>query len=189
MEKVKMTAKQAQEVTKTTGKEWLLNTIFKTIRQAAERGEDKITWDFTPNFGVADEVKTILRDIGYAISENGDVDDFACEISWEYGNFADFVDVVFEKQNDFSQSEKEDFTTAISSAEKLTHIVKAQGRMFLFIEARKAIMQAAYVGRDSAMVDLSDVPDCNINWLFEQLGKDGFKVSYISDGPAAKISL
>lgn len=189
MEKIKMTATQAREVTRTTGKEWLLNAIFKTIRRAAERGEDEIVWDFAPNFGVADEVKAILRDMGYAISENGDVDDFVCEISWECGKFADFVDLVSEKWNDFSQSEKEEFATTISSAEKLTHIMKTQGRVFLFSEARKAIMQAAYVGRDSAIVDLSDVPDNSIEWLFEQLKKDGFKVSYLSDGPAAKISL
>ena len=82
MEKVKLTAKQAQEVMKTDGKEWLLNAIFKTIRQAAEHGEDKIVWDFAPNFEVADEVKGILYDMGYKISENSDIDDFVCEISW-----------------------------------------------------------------------------------------------------------
>lgn len=42
MEKVKLTAKQAQEITKTTGKEWLKNQIFKNIRQAAEHGETSI---------------------------------------------------------------------------------------------------------------------------------------------------
>lgn len=188
MEKVKLTAKQAQEVTKTTGKEWLLNTIFKTIRQAAERGEDKIVWDFAPNFEVVDEVKNTLYDMGYKISENEDIDNFVCEISWERENFADFIAGVSEKWNDFSQSEKEDFATTISSAEKLTHIMKSQGRVFLLTEARRIIMQAAYSGRNSAMVDLSDVPDNNANWLFEQLKKDGFDVSYISDGPAAKIS-
>lgn len=188
MEKVNLTAKQAQEVTKTTGKEWLFNTIFKTIRQAAERGEDKIVWDFSTNLEVADEVKNTLCDMGYAISENRDIDDFACEISWGYGNFADFIDEIFKKRNDFSQAEKEDFAAAISSAGKLTHIMKVQGRMFLLTEARRVIMQAAYAGRNSAAVDLFDIPDDNINWLFEQLEKDGFKVSYMSDGPAAKIS-
>ena len=82
MEKVKLTAKQARKVTKSAGKEWLLNTIFKTIRQAAERGEDKIVWDFAPNFEVAEEIKGILYDMGYKISENSDIDDFVYEISW-----------------------------------------------------------------------------------------------------------
>lgn len=184
MEKVKMTATQAREVTRTTGKEFLLNAIFKTIRRAAERGEDEIVWDFAPNFSVADEVKNVLRDMGYATSENGDMDDFVCEISWEPGTLADFVSVSSE-----ISSEKEEAKNADTAAGKLSHIVKAQGRVFLFIEARKTIMQAAYFGKDSVTIDLSDVPDSNVDWLFERLKEDGFKVSYLSDGPAAKISL
>lgn len=106
---------------------------------------------------------------------------------WGYENFADFISDVSEKWNDFSQAEKEDFATKISSAEKLTHISKTKGRAYLLTEARRAIMQAAYIGKNSATIDLYDVPDNNVNWLFEQLKKDGFDVSYISDGPAARI--
>lgn len=186
MEKVKLTAKQTQEIMKTVGKEWLLNTIFKTIRQAAERGEDKIVWDFAPNFEVADEIKSILCDMGYMVGEK-DIDNSVYEISWGYENFSDFISDVFEKWNDFSQAEKEDFATKISSAEKLTHISKTKGGAYLLTEARRAIMQAAYIGKNSATIDLYDVPDNNVNWLFEQLKKDGFDVSYISDGPAVRI--
>lgn len=187
MEKEKMTAKQAQKVTKSTGKEWLLNTIFKTIRQAAERGEDKIVWDFSPNFEIADEIKSILYDMGYKISKNSDIDDFVYEISWGYENFEDFITDVSEKWDDFSQAEKEELATAISSAEKLTHISKTQGRAYLLTEARRAIMQAAYIGRNSTVIDLLDISIDNINWLFDQLKKDGFEVSYLSDKHAAAI--
>ena len=187
MEKVKLTAKQAQEVMKTDGKEWLLNAIFKTIRQAAERGEDKIVWDFAPNFEVADEIKGILYDMGYTIGENGDIDNFVCEISWGYDNFEDFITDVSEKWDDFSQAEKEELATAISSAEKLTHISKTQGRAYLLTEARRAIMQAAYIGRNSTIIDLLDIPIDNINWLSDQLKKDGFEVSYLSDKHAIRI--
>lgn len=187
MEKEKMTAKQAQEVMKTDGKEWLLNAIFKTIRQAAERGEDKIFWDFSPNFEIADEIKSILYDMGYKISKNSDIDDFVYEISWGYENFEDFITDVSEKWDDFSQAEKEELATAISSAEKLTHISKTQGRAYLLTEARRAIMQAAYIGRNSTVIDLLDISIDNINWLFDQLKKDGFEVSYLSDKHAAAI--
>lgn len=189
MEKCKLSAKQAQEVTKTTGKEWLLNTIFKTIRQAAERGENKIIWDFAPNFEVASDVKNTLYDMGYMISENEDIDDFACEISWEDESLADFIGGVSERWNDFSQAEKEDFATTISSAEKLSHIVKRQGRIFLITGARRMIMQSAYKGRSSLMLELDDVPDYNIKWLIDNLNKDGFKVEYLKDIPALKVSI
>lgn len=188
MEKVKLTAKQAQEVMKTDGKEWLLNAIFKTIRQAAEHGEDKIVWDFTPNFEVADEIKDILYDMGYTIGENGDIDNFVCEISWGYDNFEDFITDVSEKWDDFSQAEKEELATAISSAEKLTHISKTKGRAYLLTEARRAIMQAAYIGRNSTIIDLLNISLNNINWLFDQLKNDGFNVSYLNDEHAARIT-
>ena len=173
MEKVKMTAKQAQKVTKSAGKEWLLNTIFKTIRQAAERGEDKIVWDFAPNFEVAEEIKGILYDMGYKISENSDIDNFITDVA--------------EKWDEFSQAEKEELATAISSAEKLTHISKTKGRAYLLTEARRAIMQAAYIGRNSTIIDLLDISIDNINWLSDQLKKDGFEVSYLSDKHAFRI--
>ena len=82
MEKVKLTAKQAQKVTKSAGKEWLLNTIFKTIRQAAERGEDKIVWDFAPNFEIADEIKGTLYDMGYHLSYDSDIENLVIELAW-----------------------------------------------------------------------------------------------------------
>ena len=188
MEKAKLTAKQAQKVTKSTGKEWLLNTIFKTIRQAAERGEDKIVWDFAPNLEIADEIKSTLYDMGYKISENSNVDDFVYEISWGYENFEDFITDVSEKWDDFSQAEKEELATAISSAEKLTHISKTKGRAYLLTEARRAIMQAAYIGRNSTIIDLLNISINNINWLFDQLKNDGFNVSYLSDEHAARIT-
>lgn len=187
MEKCKLSAKQAFELAQTYGKEWLKNQIFKNIRQAAEHGEDRIVWDFAQNFEVADEIKNTLLDMGYIIGENGDIDNSVCEISWGCENFADSITNVSEKQNDFSQAEKEEPATEVFSAEKLTHISKTQGRAYLLTEARKAIMQAAYFGRNSTIIDLSDIPINNINWLFDQLKKDGFDVSYLGDKHAARI--
>ena len=82
MEKCKLSAKQAFGLAQTSGKEWLLNTIFKTIRQAAERGEDKIVWDFAPNFEIADEIKGTLYDMGYHLSHDSDIENLVVEISW-----------------------------------------------------------------------------------------------------------
>lgn len=187
MEKCKLSAKQAFKLTQTSGKEWLKNQIFKNIRQAAESGEDKIFWDFAPNLEIADEIKSTLYDMGYKISKNSDIDDFVYEISWGYENFEDFITDVSEKWDDFSQAEKEEIATAISSAEKLTQISKTQGRAYLLTEARRAIMQAAYIGRNSTIIDLIDIPIDNINWLSDQLKKDGFEVSYLSDKHAIRI--
>ena len=177
MEKVKLTAEQAFKLTQTSGKEWLKNQIFKNIRQAAESGEDKIFWDFTPNLEIADEIKSTLYDMGYKISENSDIDDFVYEISWGHEDFADSITDSSEKRNDFSQAEKENSATAISSAEKLTYISKTQGRAYLLTEASRAITQAAYIGRNSTIIDLLDISIDNINWLSDQLKTDGFEVS------------
>ena len=68
MEKVKLTAKQAQEVMKTDGKKWLENQIFKNIRQAAEHGETSIVWDFEHcMLFVVVEIQEELRNLGYDV--------------------------------------------------------------------------------------------------------------------------
>lgn len=68
MEKVKLTAKQAQEVMKTDGKKWLENQIFKNIRQAAEHGETSIVWDFEHCIlFVIIEIQEELRNLGYDV--------------------------------------------------------------------------------------------------------------------------
>ena len=83
MEKVKLTAKQAQKVTKSAGKEWLLNTIFKTIRQAAERGEDKIVWDFGHcMLFVVVEIQEELRNLGYDVDCVDEDTKTVLRISW-----------------------------------------------------------------------------------------------------------
>ena len=64
MEKVKLTAKQTQEITKTTGKEWLKNQIFKNIRQAAEHGENRLMWDFKNCSDFFFEIKDELENLG-----------------------------------------------------------------------------------------------------------------------------
>lgn len=156
MEKEKMTAKQAQEVTKTTGKEWLLNTIFKTIRQAAERGEDKIVWDFAPNFEIADEVKGTLYDMGYHLSYDSDIENLVVEISWE----------------NTDRKEK----TEEKPMSKLGEIILTTGQAYLLTLVRREALQAAYNGRNKTTIDISNIPKITLNWLIKNLKDDGFDV-------------
>ena len=156
MEKVKLTAKQAQEVTKTTGKEWLLNAIFKTIRQAAERGEDKIVWDFAPNFEIADEIKCTLYDMGYNLSYDSDIENLVVEISWE----------------NIDLKEK----TEEKPVSKLSEIIFTTGQAYLLTLIIRDVLQAAYNGKNKTIIDISNIPKITLNWLIKNLKNDGFDV-------------
>ena len=83
MEKVKLTAKQAQEVMKTDGKKWLENQIFKNIRQAAEHGETSIVWDFEHCIlFVIIEIQEELRNLGYDVDFVDEDTKTVLRISW-----------------------------------------------------------------------------------------------------------
>ena len=83
MEKVKLTAKQAQEVMKTDGKKWLGNQIFKNIRQAAEHGETSIVWDFEHcMLFVVVEIQEELRNLGYDVDCVDEDTKTVLRISW-----------------------------------------------------------------------------------------------------------
>lgn len=83
MEKVKLTAKQAQEVMKTDGKKWLENQIFKNIRQAAEHGETSIVWDFGHcMLFVVVEIQEELRNLGYDVDCVDEDTKTVLRISW-----------------------------------------------------------------------------------------------------------
>lgn len=83
MEKVKLTAKQAQEVIKTDGKKWLENQIFKNIRQAAEHGETSIVWDFEHcMLFVVVEIQEELRNLGYGVDCVDEDTKTVLRISW-----------------------------------------------------------------------------------------------------------
>ena len=83
MEKIKLTAKQAQEVIKTDGKKWLENQIFKNIRQAAEHGETSIVWDFEHcMLVVVVEIQEELRNLGYDVDCVDEDTKTVLRISW-----------------------------------------------------------------------------------------------------------
>ena len=83
MEKIKLTAKQAQEVIKTDGKTWLENQIFKNIRQAAEHGETSIVWDFEHcMLFVVVEIQEELRNLGYDVDCVDEDTKTVLRISW-----------------------------------------------------------------------------------------------------------
>ena len=83
MEKVKLTAKQAQEVMKTDGKKWLENQIFKNIRQAAEHGETSIVWDFEHcMLFVVVGIQEELRNLGYDVDCVDEDTKTVLRISW-----------------------------------------------------------------------------------------------------------
>ena len=83
MEKVKLTAKQAQELIKTDGKKWLENQIFKNIRQAAEHGDTSIIWDFAHcMLFVVVEIQEELRNLGYDVDCVDEDTETVLRISW-----------------------------------------------------------------------------------------------------------
>ena len=83
MEKIKLTAKQAQEVIKTDVKKWLENQIFKNIRQAAEHGETSIVWDFEHcMLFVVVEIQEELRNLGYDVDCVDEDTKTVLRISW-----------------------------------------------------------------------------------------------------------
>lgn len=83
MEKEKMTVEQVREVTKTFGKKWLENQIFKNIRQAAEHGETSIVWDFGHcMLFVVVEIQEELRNLGYYVDCVDEDTKAVLRISW-----------------------------------------------------------------------------------------------------------
>lgn len=83
MEKEKMTVEQVREVTKTFGKKWLENQIFKNIRQAAEHGETSIVWDFEHcMLFVVVEIQEELRNLGYYVDCVDEDTKTVLRISW-----------------------------------------------------------------------------------------------------------
>lgn len=81
MEKVKLTARDAKQVSITIGREWIVNKIFKEIKSAAMHGITSIVWDFDASKLNMNEVWNILEDCGYRVSKL-DEDSWTIKIEW-----------------------------------------------------------------------------------------------------------
>lgn len=174
MEKVKLTAKQAQEVTKTTGKEWLKNQIFKNIRQAAEHGENRLVWDFENCSDFFFEVKKELENLGYSIISNSDVCSTILEITWENDN-----------TETYAGSKQIDNYKMIDRLRKLADI---DGLMYLASTAFTLIAQAAMKGKSQVMMDVSGVSKERKERLIKRLKQEELKATEDSFGTSLIIS-
>lgn len=168
MEKVKLTAKQAQKVTKTIGKEWLMNQIFKNIRQAAERGENRLVWDFESCSDFLLEVKNELENLGYSIISNSDVCSTVLEITWEDDNNSTYLGG---KQIDDCKM-----------VDKLQRLADVNGAMYLVSTAFTLITQAATEGESRVVMDVSNVSSERVECLIKKIKKEGLNATKNSFG-------
>lgn len=168
MEKVKLTAKQAQKVTKTTGKEWLMNQIFKNIRQAAERGENRLVWDFESCSDFFLEVKNELENLGYSIISNSDVCSTVLEITWEDDNNSTYL----------GSKQIDDY----KMVDKLQRLADVNGAMYLASTAFILITQAATEGESRIVMDVSNVSSDRVERLIKRIKKEGLNATKDSFG-------
>lgn len=168
MEKVKLTAKQAQKVTKTTGKEWLMNQIFKNIRQAAERGENRLVWDFESCSDFFLEVKNELENLGYSIISNSDVCSTVLEITWEDDNNSTYL----------GSKQIDDY----KMVDKLQRLADVNGAMYLASTAFTLITQAATEGESRVVMDVSNVSSDRVERLIKRIKKEGLNATKDSFG-------
>ena len=174
MEKVKLTAKQAQGITRTTGKEWLMNQIFKNIRQAAEHGENRLVWDFESCSDFFLEAKNELENLGYSIISNSDVCSTVLEITWEDDNGPTYLG-----------SKRIDDRKMIDKLRKLADV---DGAMYLASTAFTLIAQAATEGKSRVIMDISDVSSDRVERLIKRIEKEGLNATKDSFGKSLIIS-
>lgn len=174
MEKVKLTAKQAQEVMKTDGKEWLKNQIFKNIRQAAEHGENRLMWDFENCSDFFFEIKDEFENLGYSIISNSDVCSTVLEITWENDNLETYAG---SKQ-----------IGEYKMIDRLRKLADVDGAMYLASTAFTLIAQAAMEGKSRISMDISDVSKERVERLIKRLEKEELNVTKDSFGKLLIIS-
>lgn len=178
MEKCKLSAKQAFGLAQTSGKEWLKNQIFKNIRQAAERGETHLIWDFEPCKYFFDEISDELRDLGYLVGIVGDGIVTTFDISWENEM----------KGTVWLGAKKNDDGFALLG-DLLRYRAETSGYDYLVNSAFDLISRAAEEGKTKIKMDVSDVPKGQINLICKRIEKQGLTVSYDELDNLIEISL
>ena len=170
MEKCKLSAKQAFGLAQTSGKEWLKNQIFKNIRQAAERGETHLIWDFEPCKHFFDEINDELRDLGYLVGNVGDGIVNTFDISWEN-----------ETSGSIWLGTKKNADGFALLGDLLRYRATTSGF--------DLISRAAEEGKTKIKMDMSDVPKGQINLICKRIEKQGLTVSYNESDNLIEISL
>ena len=178
MEKVKLTAKQAFGLAQTSGKEWLKNQIFKNIRQAAERGETHLIWDFEPCKYFFDEINDELRDLGYLVGNVGDGITTTFDISWEN-----------ETSGTIWLGARKNADGFVLLGDLLRYRAATSGYDYLANSAFELISRAAEEGKTKIKMDVSDVPKGQINLICKRIEKQGLTVSYDESDNLIEISL
>lgn len=167
MEKCKLSAKQAFGLAQTSGKEWLKNQIFKNIRQAAERGETHLIWDFEPCRYFFDEINDELHDLGYGVSVTEEGISMILDIYW---------DTETKIPEWAGMKAREDGTVPL--AELLKHRVETAGVHYAAKTAFDLISQAAEEGKNKVKMDVSDISKDRVEYLCKIIEKQNFIVSY-----------
>lgn len=178
MEKCKLSAKQAFGLAQTSGKEWLKNQIFKNIRQAAERGETHLIWDFEPCKFFFDEITKELRDLGYLVGIVGDGIVTTFEISWE-DETSGAIWLGAMKRDDGSAP----------LGDLLRYRAETSGYDYLVNSAFDLISRAAEEGKTKTKMDVSDVSKGQIALICRRIEKQGLTVSYDEIDNFIEISL
>ena len=178
MEKCKLSAKQAFGLAQTSGKEWLKNQIFKNIRQAAERGETHLIWDFEPYKYFFDEINNELCDLGYIVGNVGDGIVNTFDISWE-NETSGTIWLGAKKNND-------GFTLL---GDLLRHRAATSGYDYLVKSAFDLNSRAAEEGKTKIKMDMSDVLKGQINLICKRIEKQGLTVWYDESDNLIEIRL
>lgn len=167
MEKCKLSAKQAFGLARTSGKEWLKNQIFKNIRQAAERGETHLIWDFEPCKYFFDEINDELHSLGYGVGVTEEGISMILDIYW---------DTEAKIPEWAGMKEREDGTVPL--AELLKHRVETAGIHYAAKTAFDLISQAAEEGKNKVKMDVSDISKERVEYLCKIIKRQNLTVSY-----------
>lgn len=169
MEKVKLTAKQAKEITCTSGKEKLKNQLFKNIRQAAERGETHFIWNFRNCEEFYSDVTNELEKLGYDFSFVGDQLDTIIDIDWYRAKTIRELAI-----ENFKNTES---ACVPSILEDLKKTVRMDGLNYLVRIVYTSIRESAKRGKNRVRIDISDVSKEVINTISKMLETEGFAVT------------
>lgn len=171
MEKEKFRANIAMVMSQTTGRDFLKNQIFKNIRQAAERGQNHLFWDFQYCENSLHFIQRELCDLGYTIRIVADNRDNIVDISWARED-------VLKVKTDGKTETMESFKCSVPMVENLKEIIKTDGYKYLIRTAMDLISQAAEEGKNRVKMDMTDVSKETVESVCAWLEKQGVNASY-----------
>lgn len=171
MERENFSASVAMVMSQTTGREFLKNQIFKNIRQAAERGQNHLIWDFQYCENCLHFIQRELCDLGYTIKTVGDKKDNIVDISW-------VRDDVLKVKSDAKIKATENFECSVSMVESLKEIIKTDGYNHLIRAAMDLISQAAEEGKNRVKMDMTDVSKEMVESVCAWMKKQGVVVVF-----------